>query len=281
MQYHGKSIDTFEYSVAMLLINNGYCLIPHADCISQRCFAFQIEDEWNRHWIVPAVDPVTAIEKLFFLTGLLEKVKIIRGKEDIFDLMPKGCLLGPVEEYSRYSVQSFYYEGETKYLYVCGKEGDSFVVHDPEGFPVRLLTKSEMQATYNLDRSIAVLLERDGKQINNFDFSEVLREGMECKRRMENWRNIETKIEHCFQGLTRGQELALNYGLYNYLLQTGKILNLMESNGNIGDRDRIQIGSMMGKMYKCVFHNCIKDFMNMKNVFFDYLDQLINMEGTR
>lgn len=276
MQYHGKSIDSFESAMTMLLINNGYSSIPHIDCISQRCFAFRVINNEMRNWLIPAIEPAKAVEKVFELAGIQNMAEIIQNDSEIYDAMEQGCLLGPIEERIRYGVSNIYYEGKKKYIYICGKNRDYFIIHDPDGFPMRFMKQGEIRNTYLITNGcIAVRLLHGGNQIVEFDFSKILIEGMRCRKKLDDWNDIEKLIAiHSFN-LPRRQELSLHFGLYNYLLQTNKIIELMVDENFMFEREQLEVNLIMTKMYECILRNKVRQFMCLKDKLFDYLEQLL------
>lgn len=277
MRYHGKSIDAFESAMTMLLANNGYNLIPHIDCISQRCFAFRVINNEMRNWLIPAIQPAEAAERVFELAGMRNVAEITQDANKFYAAMEHGCLLGPIEERVRYGVSTIYYEGQKKYIYICGKSGDHFIIHDPDGFPMRLVKPEELQNIYFITNAcIAVSLLHGGNQNADFDFVKILTEGMRRRKKSDDWNDIEEIIPGSFSDLSRRQELSLRFGLNNYLLQINKIIDLMTDKNFMPEREQREACLFMRKMYECILKNKIRQFIRLKDEVFDYLEQLLD-----
>lgn len=272
MPYHGKSIDTFEDAAAMLLSNSGYEAIPHMDCISLRCFSFQVNERDWKNWLIPVIDHKHAVARLFSCCGLADYVELGQERENIWEMMEQGCLVGPVGELRPYGIYSLYYDGRKKYLYVCGRENGLFIVHDPDGFPMRLLNKEEFTKYYDLNGAAAVRIKIGGRQKKEIDYLQILREGL-YYRRTENLKS-EDVWEFFFSGQAkRSQSISALCGLYNYLLQTSKIVRLAESLGNV------QKGSMLKELYRCIEHRDAKQFVKLKEEMFIDLEQAAGLSN--
>ena len=279
MQYHGKSIDTFEDAVTMLFLNRGYDIFPHIDCISLRCFVFQVNKQDWKNWLVPVMDHKSAVNRLFSFCGLMEYMKLECEKDALWKMMEYGCLVGPVSERKPYGIYSLYYDGYKKYLYVCGKKNGLFVVHDPDGFPMRLLKKEDFENYYDLSRAIAVTLEEGGNLIKEIDYLQVLRAGLNYRKKIENKESIDAWSWVICGKVNRFQNISVVNGLYNYLLQICKIICLSENMGSSWSSEMDKLNMVIKELYRCVVLGDIKQFCQLKEEIFIGLEKIAGLRA--
>lgn len=269
MQYRGKSIDTFGDAVKMLLINHGYDAVPYADCISLRSFAFRVnEDDWE-NWLIPQVEPMDAVTRLFKFIGLGSCIQIEKETEHIWNLMEQGCLIGPVCEINQYDVQRLYYDGMKKYLYICSERGGHYIVHDPDGFPLKLADKAEVIKSYGIDNAVAVGLRLGGKQKKSIDYKRILKEGLSYRRKNE-------KMLFWPKPQKRFQKIAVLCGAYNYLMQIYKILDLTKYVDCLPSAEAEKIDQIVKELYRCILADNMEKFIYLKNEFFILLEDEMN-----
>lgn len=273
MLYRGKSIDTFEDAVNMLLANSSYSPIPYADCVSMRAFAFQINmNDW-RNWIIPYKEPAAAIQELMTFCGLAEQTTITPIREAIDIPISQGCMLGPVQDKAPHGIQPFYYEGQKKYLYVWGKGNGIIMVHDPDGFPMRKLKMKQFYDEYGLKGSIAVALKADGRQKNGQDYGEVLRKGILYRTLWEDWSALKPLWSTSGKKAGRIEQISLSFGLYNYLLQTCKIIQMAEKASDVNQKYRNILDAAVSAMYQSILNRNIYGFIKCREHLFSVLEK--------
>lgn len=280
MQYHGKSIDTFEDAAAMLFKNHGYDVFPHADCVSLRCFAFQINKQDWKNWIVPSIDHKSAVTRLFSFCGLEAYMEFRWEKDFLWEMMECGCLVGPVSEIKPYGIYSLYYDGCRKYLYICGKKNEFYIVHDPDGFPMRLMKKEDFEKYYDLSIAGAVRLRTGGNLINRIDYLQILKDGLRYRRETENIEDINAWQWICSGEVKRSQKISVLYGLYNYLLQINKIICLVENAERFQKSEIENLNLIMKKLYRCVGLEDIEQFVKLRENLFLELEKTARLRDS-
>lgn len=281
MRYHGKSIDTFEDALSMLYRNNGYSPEKYSDCISGRSFIFRLNQEDKRNWISTGISAEEAVHSVALYNNLSEETSIIYDYKDFWPVMESGCLIGPVDILERNEVQTFYYNGNRRYLYVCGKKDGMYIVHDPEGFPVQLFERDEFITAYDLKQSIAVRMKAGGCQKKTIPIYDIIRFQIRRRKVDENW-NFKGNVENWFclyEG--RKKELAIQYGWNLYLQQIWKIVELLETEFICRESDYRKLENILGKMYQCALRRDDSGFLSWKEIFWTHVEKQFDSEGKR
>lgn len=277
MRYHGKNIDTFEDALSMLYKNNGYTPEKYADCISGRAFIFQVKKSDRRNWISSKVSPADAISRVALYNNLLEETSIFYNREDFWQVMKRGCLLGPVDMLTQNEIQTFYFNGKKRYLYICGYRDGMYVVHDPEGFPEQLYEKDELLKEYDFNQSIAVEMRAGGNQKRSAFMNDIIKEQLAHRRIEENW-DREGDIEswmHFEEG--RKKDLALQYGLSLYLQQIGKVVQVLEIENVCNNIFCKEIERALEKLYRCVLDRDISRFLLWRERLWETIEKSVGV----
>lgn len=231
MFYSGKYIDLFEWAMKTLFVKKGYGMIPHLDAIGKRCFGFCNKEE-EKGYYLPIVDITEAVKAIAEYTNLEGKLTVqhLETVEELLEYAAEGIVYGPAEgEVAVRQVKNLYYHAENRFVYLqAGPEG-RYCITDPEGFPVLYYRKREMQALFCREKGMVIRLqENDGihRQIGNAE--EIWRRGWEFHRMVAELDQGTTLCEDAFQGYngSASSQIALRYGVINFLEHVGKIQNL-------------------------------------------------------
>lgn len=278
MRYHGKNIDTFENALSMLYRNSGYIPEKHADCISGRAFVFKAEQNDLKNWLSSGVAVDDAVRKVAAYNNLLQETDIFYSIEDCCRAMEWGCFLGPVDILAQDDIQSFYYNGKRRYLYVCGQKDGIYAVHDPEGFPLRLYRKEELLQEYDLSQSIAVRMRSGGCQKKRAFIADVIRYQLIHRRSKENWDLEGDMGSWLYSGGGRKKDLALQFGWNLYLHQIWKIVQILETEGLGAEVFCEKLEYMLEKLYGYVWKGNMLEILLWRNNFWKCMEEAVGMD---
>lgn len=216
-------MDTFSPAVNMLLVNHGTSVMQFIDVISLRCCGFACHPEDMKNWLLPTVSFETEVSRLNDFLQMDGGLKGAEGVSDnrLFEMIEKGAVFGPIrKDVLQQDIQSSYFEGATKFMYCCRYEAGKYIVHDPDGFPMQLMTKSDILDLKTKSGFQVIWMEK-GRGVRP-DYYKAMTEA------------VSYKITHpCnFEQVPKPQgrvgKLAVQYGLQNYLLQTNQLIEFVK-----------------------------------------------------
>lgn len=227
MFYRGKYFDLFEAAIQMLLINNGLTCVNDIDAISFRCCHYVFDDRKWQDCIHSAISTKEAIERInaaCFAQGGLEYIQL-GSLLELNSILREGDILGPVAANAVFrDMESECFSGQTKYLYCCGKLEGFYKWHCAYEFPFILKTTEELWNESGLCIIRLYPLSRLYKQI---DTMAIMRDSVQYQIDT-NVAGVEILSDQLDDTLKRKQKIALQLGIYNYLLQTNRYINFLE-----------------------------------------------------
>jgi len=139
----------------MALDSVGVKNIPHPNCLTLRPFSLRYNDDPSL-WITPFVEPINGLKAAFKIIGFSDKLKsqtLSSVSVQIHELLmilehwlnDGMVILGPINRTKIWNrIDSRYYKGAAYYIYVLSYDNNYYLVHDPEGCPCLLLSKSTL-----------------------------------------------------------------------------------------------------------------------------------------
>lgn len=221
MYYSGKKLDTFAYAMQQLLEFNGETSVKHLDCASLRCFGFAVRGEVKK-WFCPFLTVEEAVRNLSQHTGIPFYCKKISSVEELGEC----SVIGPVDQgIAVPRLQNYYYRGEGSYLFAV-RAGDEFEVYDPQGFFGLRMEYGQLERIVDVSGSYSIWKEGYWEKDKNWDDTSILRSGLEFHEKI--WEEEKAEMKRAFQGYRKGvgNQISLQYGLQNLLLQIDQVFIL-------------------------------------------------------
>ena len=245
MIYQGKVFDGFEYVIRSLIQLDGssgsdHVLLRNFDCLSFRCFAFQINDD-IRKWFAPAARWPFYMERLQFNSGLSRKLRFepAGSFRQLSETRKNQCfLVGEAPNPSaQASVKKALYSGNPDF-YLCKNNQDGrFRVCNPQGSPLSLVERDFLIETICDSNGFVAWLE-EGKILEARSPENILQEALKWRRDNPDiclFNQIPGRLKYLKGGVR--EMTALRYGLINYQMQANKTINYFYKNGLITEND--------------------------------------------
>lgn len=230
MYYTGKMIDLFEMAMIQLLESAGYPVIKHIDCISRRCFGYEVGGV-VKNWFSPTVKMSKAIMYIAEETG----VKINCTKAETAEDIAKMCdeyrtvLIGPVKGgVAAPLMKDYYYNGASRYLIISGMESGGYSVSDPQGIPELYIAESDIENF--IEDTYTVFINGKG-EVRQPDARYILRQGLEYHEKIQDRERSELIRAAGMYCGGRGQQISLAYAVMNLALQLDKVFWLTDDAG--------------------------------------------------
>ena len=244
MFYSGTYIDLFECAMRILFIKKGYGAIPHLDAMGKRCFGFCNGGEGKGYYI-PIVGIAEAVGTIAEYTKLEGKLTIQRLEtaEEFMEYAAEGIVYGPIKEVVAIrQVKNLYYRAENRYMYIQAESEGGYCVTDPDGFPVLYYREQEMRALFCHEKGIVIRLqENEGMHSHIEDIETIWRNGWEFHGRVVTQQRT-TLCKDAFKGYngSASSQIALRYGVINFLENVEKIRNLGYDLGRVEKRSNLR-----------------------------------------
>lgn len=240
----------------MLLINNGLECLADIDAISFRGCHYIFDDgKWQDciHTAIPVETAVKRINTVCFSRGGLQCIYLTDIIE-LNDMLMEGDVLGPVNARAIHNdMESECFSGQTKYLYCCGKTDRFYKWHCAYEYPFLLKTLEELWDESGLYIIRLYPLSCLNKRI---DMVSVARDSLQYQKNM-NMADAEMLPAGLEYLLKRKQKIALQLGLYNYLLQTNRYISFLEHTlKNVFPDDTV----VFSELYKLIKEGNYKGF---------------------
>lgn len=240
--YTGKSLDTFEAAMNMLLMNNQYEFIPDLDCIGMRnCSMIHLNK--MSQWFQPAINTMKSlkyIEEALSVEGLFEVRKVNESNLCMMWKDDRPFVLGLVNKKKLFhKIDVNYYDGNRNYLY-CFQWKGKRVIHEPDGAPFLLCDDKDVKNFMNGREYLYQIFINRNKKLQLVERKAILQAWLKCKYANSNNPNeIQnydySKINH----LSASNEIELQFGLHNYMIQTYKIIRFLFKNSGNEESSRI------------------------------------------
>lgn len=256
MFYRGKYFDLFEAAIQMLLINNGLTCLTDIDAISFRCCHYVFDDKRWQDCIHSAISVKAAIERInvsCFEQGGLEYIPL-ESLMELNNRLREGDILGPVNANTIFKdMESECFSGQTKYLYCCEKTDRFYKWHCAYEFPFLLKTTEELWDDSGL---CIIRLFPSSRLYQQIDRSTVLRSSIQYQINA-NIAAKEMLPGYLGNTLKRKQKIALQLGLNNYLLQTGRYISFIERTVKCNFPD---VETIFSELYQSINNLNYQDF---------------------
>lgn len=249
LYYSGKFLDTFEMALSQLLESLGAPQIPFADCASLRSFGFRAEGA-VKTWFQPYVTLPAALDALSKAVGAVFCCEAIGSPEDLFR-NEQSVLLGPVTAGGAVTeARDYYYHGYGTYLFVRPISADKLEVFDPHGFPGLCLPKAFLNTALQQGSPFRIWAKDVPRFSPPADLSSLLECGLRFHRdiRVQEHRSIERACSQYRP--SRENELSLQYGMMNLLLQMDKNFRLAASCGRLSPQAEHQYILEKQRLYR-------------------------------
>ncbi|WOO36840.1 hypothetical protein R2R35_24125 [Anaerocolumna sp. AGMB13020] len=229
--YTGKSLDGFENAINNLLLNSGYEKVKHLDCICMRNCSMSNEDDMSK-WFSPSVNTWESMRYLGEALGLKEQIEIkeIHEKKSM-DLLPyenAPFVLGPVTKKKLFNkIDANFYDGNRNYIY-CHPQKGQLIIHESDGVPYILVDEGDI-VNFIKGRSVTyqIFIKPKGN-LKIPDRKETLQRWLTCKGIYSKAVNGIVNYDYSsVKGLNASNELELQFGVQNYMIQNYKIINLL------------------------------------------------------
>jgi hypothetical protein len=218
MWFWGRSIDTFEAAIKMLSSNQS--TNDHIDCVSGRAFALCKNDiQLLFSCILSDEDAVANLNRYY---GKVFEVVSPVGLNSPF-VMQVNHFTNMPTIFRKYFPFGHYIQ--------CTIEGDNLIVNDPDGFP-RLYIELDI---CRIERQKAIIW-HDNNDVISIDYHQVLGDMF----------NLYHKEDSCYS--IEGNRIFLQYAVRNNLIQTSKIIRLLQKTVGISKSNQSVFTSLFSNM---------------------------------
>lgn len=262
MFYRGKYFDLFEAALQMQFVNFGMPCIYDIDVISMRCCHYVFEENcWENciHSNISLEQAIVRINNKCFSQGGIQCIHL-KNITEMKNKVQAGDVVGPIKANKIFkNMQSECFSGQTKYLYCCSINDGYYKWHCAYEYPFLLKSLEEL---WDDDDIFIIRVLPSSILYGTIDAYLILKESInyQIEERIGKTELIPLRL---VQGLKRKQKIALQLGLYNYLLQTNKYVSFLEK--------AIQYSMpgydiLLAKLYQSVRDIDITSFNNNNNI---------------
>jgi hypothetical protein len=217
MRFRGRSIDTFESAMAMLIDDKGE--VNHIDCISGRSFSLCRSVRTKLYSCT--LSDIDAVNNLNKYVGCVFQVVSPEGLNEPFVLRVQNDFEMPT------IFRKYYPEGH--YIF-CHRKGSKLIVHDPDGFPQLIFDAKK----FDWDSQLAIII-TGSIPAADITYTPLIKEGFAINR--------EAQLDG--YDLNR---IFLQYATRNFVCQTAKIINLLKEVTRISQNEEIAFEDMFSDM---------------------------------
>ncbi|MCT4688874.1 hypothetical protein [Vallitalea sp.] len=240
-KYLGKSLDGFQGAMQMLFHDKGYGEVKDIDCIALRNCSMEIQDNMS-FWFSPLVKTEEAINNLKNLLEIKDYIKVKKitndNIDDVLTFDNQPFVLGPINKKRLYNkVDTQFYDGNRHYVY-CFLVGKDRIIHEPDGVPYMMIGENEILNFLKDRNNIYKINLEVGGSIKQPTKLEILKRWIIRKRELD--KHPHNALNFDFNKITRmssSNELQRQYALQNYMIQTYKLINLLDKNTSITRED--------------------------------------------
>jgi len=199
MFFSGRSFDTFESAVAMLIGDASVC--SHIDCLAGR--AFSLSRKINSELYSCNLSVEDAVENLNGSYG------------DVFSVVSPFELQEPfiMELHQDIGIPTIFrkYYPHGHFIF-CYRKGNEIQINDPDGFPCLLYPIEDL-----LLKNQTAIIRTSTKPLLQINIDTILQRGA---RAFHASINTDGTIENC-------NRLFVQYAIRNYVCQTNKVLSFL------------------------------------------------------
>lgn len=251
MNYKGKSLDGFEYALRSLLDASRVGPLPEIapDCMSFRAMAFSFTENLEECFR-PAIGWKESMENLGRYLGTGDALTLEGCEAFSMERFPQDTwvMFGEFPHcWGIESIQNRVYRGCPAY-YLCRKYSETaYLVCDPVASPVQMVTKEEIRAKMEAGCGFAAYFNRTPK-LRITRPQDIIADAVEWRKDNPGlWlENRKPLIENACRSRGSGK-YAFGYGLMNYQIQAGKVI---EFAGSAGCFDRAEHQKLLEMLYR-------------------------------
>ena len=211
--YYGKTPDTFEDAVTMLLSAYGLRAPPHLDCVSGRCFAFNYS-AGEKDFLSCALITEAIVSNLTEHLGIA--FQAVSARAHVFGSGTPFIIYGDLFFSAQFHLDTHYYNSNGRYTFCAIDDNGKLLIHDPAGFPAMFCHVDEI----DWDGHEAIILTKsEPMRLREIDYMSVMHNGIEIRKRY-TW-----SVEHNHRISRTGFEYAIRY----YTCQMSKVVKLAAS----------------------------------------------------
>lgn len=235
MYYFGKRFDTFDMTMGKLLAGTRSVPIKYIDCISLRCFGFQM-GETVREWFGPIQGMEDAVNSLAEALGIRIGCHLYEETSEL-RIPSGGMVMGPMKEgVSVPEVRNYYYNGRGHFLIVYQEGEGKCRVTDPYGIPDIIMEKETIQVL--VGKSIPyIIYVKDVEYVKTSqNIKDFYRNGMNFHYniRDKERENIERAVGRYQKN--KGNHIGLQCAVMNLLMQLDKVFALAKDSDFTNER---------------------------------------------
>jgi len=253
--YLGKSMDATGSVVAMLTTTMDKYGAHYLECATGRPFATIAPVDNSALWLVPWVKPLVGLINALKLVGSDSEVLPLPDSDsewgDFWSVVARWLVytpvaIGPLDRLRLWDqLEDRYYHNGGYFIVAIRQTTEGFIVHDPQGCPLRLLTVEDIIGISRTNSEMAAI--RTTSTLLPISATAILEQALvvcdqAAKSANAGGTAIRALAERVRQGLRVREQIALSLGLAARGLSLVRIAEFLSSvglNGVMDDHRRV------------------------------------------